>query len=370
MSSIHRSVIHRTGALVAASALAFTTMAAGPAGAVSSRTTVTHKATPSAQSAQWLAGQLRHGAIHNGQYGFDDYGLTTDVGLALDALGGHSAALKRVRGALETHVNDYTKYQSDVYAGPTAKLLAFARKTGGGGTSFGGVDLRHRLKTMIHGGRLSDRSSTGDYANVLGQSYAVESFGRSYASARVYNFLRVQQCQAGYFRLDFTTDKTATDQSCDGAPAKERKPDTDATAIAVLGLIGSHRQRKDLNVVVGHALDWLVKHQKADGSFGGGTTTEASNSNSTGLAAWALGRGGRCSAALKAATWVSKLQVTGSRSGTPLAGERGAVAYDAAALRAGEKDGITVKTRDQWRRATAQAAPGLRYLSASACRSS
>jgi hypothetical protein len=35
------------------------------------------------------------------------------------------------------------------------------------------------------------------------------------------------------------------------------------------------------------------------------------------------------------------------------------VAYDAAALARAKRTGITVKLRDQWRRATAQAAPGL-----------
>ena len=53
----------------------------------------------------------------------------------------------------------------------------------------------------------------------------------------------------------------------------------------------------------------------------------------------------------------------GPLAGTPLAGQRGAIAYDHAALKYAKSHGITGPNRDQWRRATAQAAPGLQYLS-------
>ena len=71
---------------------------------------------------------------------------------------------------------------------------------------------------------------------------------------------------------------------------------------------------------------------------------------------------------MKSARWVRKLQVRGDVSGTPLAGEKGALAYDRAAMKAAESDGITVETRDQWRRATSQAAPGLTFTSVKRCR--
>jgi hypothetical protein len=63
---------------------------------------------------------------------------------------------------------------------------------------------------------------------------------------------------------------------------------------------------------------------------------------------------------------VGRLQVQGHLRGTPLAGEQGGIAYDAAALRAAHKSGIGDTTRDQWRRATTQAAPGL--LALTSCR--
>ena len=83
---------------------------------------------------------------------------------------------------------------------------------------------------------------------------------------------------------------------------------------------------------VGKAVKWLKRAQEDNGSFGGGPTTEASNANSTGLAAWALASADWCPNAAKAARWIGKLTVTGNVSGTPLAGEKGAIAYDQAAL--------------------------------------
>ncbi len=123
-----------------------------------------------------------------------------------------------------------------------------------------------------------------------------------------------------------------------------------------------------MRAAVDNGTDWLVGAQKNNGSFGGGPSTEASNTNSTGLAAWALGDVGACRAAVKAAQWVRDLQVGGDVSGTPLAGEKGAIAYDRAAMQAAETEGITVETRDQWRRAGAQAAPGLVFTTMDRCR--
>jgi hypothetical protein len=113
---------------------------------------------------------------------------------------------------------------------------------------------------------------------------------------------------------------------------------------------------------IADAKSWLKRAQRANGSFGGGPSTETPNANSTGLAAWALGETGACRPARKAAQWVGRLQVPGDVTGTPLEGEEGAIAYDRAAYTAGETDGITVESRDQWRRTASQAAPGLRYV--------
>ena len=60
------------------------------------------------------------------------------------------------------------------------------------------------------------------------------------------------------------------------------------------------------------------------------------------------------------------LQVPPS-AGAPLDEEVGAIAYNRAAYTAGTSGGIDDTERDQWRRTTAQAAPGLRYLRVANC---
>ena len=120
---------------------------------------------------------------------------------------------------------------------------------------------------------------------------------------------------------------------------------------------------RKLTAALGAATRWLKSHQHANGSLGGSGPTAAANANSTGLAGWAFLTEGRCRAARDAAGWLSHRQVSGHLGGTPLAGDRGAVAYDNATLKAAKRDGIAKETRDKWRRATSQAAPALLALS-------
>src|SRR5205085_3969994 len=94
------------------------------------------------------------------------------------------------------------------------------------------------------------------------------------------------------------------------------------------------------------AAAWLASHQRTNGSFIGGTTTATPNANSTGLAGWALATVHDCAAAQRAAAWVAGLQVGRQTSGSKLAGQRGAIAYNRAGFRAGERDGITADTFD------------------------
>ena len=307
------------------------------------------------RAGDWLASQLTDGLIHNDVYDFDDYGLTADTGMALAAVGGHAGPVRQIKRALARHVDSWTTGvdfgSNDVYAGSVAKALVFAQTTGARPRHFGGVDLVKRLNGRISSksgiaGRLQDRTTGTDYANTLGQAYAAAGLtkARSAKAKPAVRFLLRQQCSAGFFRLYFA-DASAKNQTCDGAARKHRAPDTDATAIAVLNLQSIKRPSRAVKRSIADALTWLVRHQKRNGSFGGGPTTAASNTNSTGLAAWALARGEKCRAADNAADWVAGLQR-----------KNGAIAYDRAAFRAG----ISADTRDQWRRATAQAAPGLK----------
>jgi len=322
------------------------------------------------EGATWVGKELTNGLFHypdNGFGAYDEYGLSIDAALALKALGGHDARVESVRTAIAENVNKYITGEAfgdagSTYAGAVAKTMVLAQSTGGNPSSFGGVNLQSRLEGRVSStapiaGRLEDVSTYGDSANTLGQSFAANglSTAGSTKNADVTSFLLKQQCSTGYFRLKFTADKTAPNQSCvDGTDV----PDTDATAIAVLQL-ASQSGNGTVNTAIGKAKAWLVAQQESDGSWGGGASTEDPNANSTGLAAWALGDTPQSE---RAAEWLRENQVTGYNACDKLSSQRGAIAYNGSSFAAGRTNGITGDTSDQWRRASAQALPGLAYL--------
>jgi hypothetical protein len=198
---------------------------------------------------------------------------------------------------------------------------------------------------------------------VIGQAYAAQALslvGSAKASSAT-AFLLAQQCDKGYFRQYFTTDKTRADQSCQGAPRAERGASTDATALAVLSL--QDVKGAKAKAAVKRAVAWLEDTQLNNGAFTDtGKAKGAINSNSTGLAGWALGENGATDGAELAAAAVRAQQVVANPCARKLAKHVGAVAYDFDAFTpTGETKGITKKTSDQWRRASAQALPVLRW---------
>ncbi|WP_121252072.1 terpene cyclase/mutase family protein [Nocardioides ferulae] len=339
--------------------------------------------TADSRASGWLTRQLTGGVVHNDQYDFDDYGLTVDVAFALEALDRAPKKVRAAREAVAANIEAYTTggewAPDDVYAGSVAKAVVLAQRTGGDPRDFGGVDLVERLEQRVQArgplaGRISDKSES-DYANVIGQSFAAEALARAKSplADEAIDFLLLQQCGKGFFRLNFN-ELTTADQGCDDAPRSARTPDNDVTAIAVLGLDAlpkSHRS-KAVRSAIADGKRWLVRQQRKNGSFDGGPgddpTLVIPNANSTGLASWALGELGVCAPARKAARWVARLQVPGGVARTPLAGETGAIAFDRVGYDTAKTDGITVEARDQWRRASAQAAPALRWLARGACR--
>ena len=171
------------------------------------------------------------------------------------------------------------------------QTLSPARTTFGGRQPGRAARGAHRCAAPI-AGRIADVSTkdgvlTADYANTLGQAYAAHALTKAGSSeaADAVAFLLKQQCPNGGFRLAFTASKTAAGQSCTDNTTAE----TDATAIALQQLslipttVTDHR-REDRGADLAASTQ-----QKADGSWGGGPSTEASNANSTGLAArrWA-----------------------------------------------------------------------------------
>jgi len=353
----------RIAAYVASGALVLsgTILAASPAEAV------TYDPQPAAQAATWLENQLTDGVVHNNQYDFDDIGLTADVALALSAVPGHGATVTDIVDTIEPRAQAdwYTSTFEGVtttYAGSLAKALVLAQTAGSDPTSYGGVNLVTLLENHTAGGapiagRIEHENDAFGDANVIGQAYAARGLavaGSSEATAAT-NFLLKQQCPNGGFRLDFTASKTASDQSCTNNTSAQ----TDATAIAVLQL-ASQSGTSPVTDAIAKAKAWLTSQQRCDGSFGGGTSTEESNANSTGLVGWALGDS---PTSRQAAGWLRKHQATAADSGNSLASETGAIAYDNPGLAAGRSSGITDSSEDQWRRATAQAAPGIRWFS-------
>lgn len=345
-----RTTTRRIVALIAAPALSL--------GLASGLAPAQADPSPSGTSAAtWLAGELTNGLMHNPNFGgFDDYGLSIDAALAELSMD-NTAAATQISNAIATHVNDYITGDAfgdpgSKYAGPTAKALVLAQGAGANPSSFGGVDLINRLESLVAtSGRIGDVSTFGDFANTIGQSFAVEGLtnANSPKGGAATAYLLTQQCPAGFFRLDLG------DQQC----ADNADPDTDVTAFAVLAL-QSRRSQPAVETALTKAVAWLKTTQGADGSFGGGAVTASPNTNSSGLAAAALGASCEISAANKAATYVRTFQVPTGQTG-PLASEVGAIAYDTAGKTAGQANGITDATSDQWRRATAQATPGLSW---------
>jgi LPXTG-motif cell wall-anchored protein len=313
--------------------LAVLAVTASPAQAAPSTTD-----DPAAAAAGWLARQFKDGdhleTDFNGQ-SFPDAGLTLDavLGFAAAGVAGDTAdaamAWVGQPANLETYVGNGT---TDSFPGALAKLALTAQVEGIDPTAFGTgrVDLLARLRALLTpSGRFSDKSSFvpyQDFSNGFSQSYAVLTLARAGAvPPTAVTFLAGTACPGGGFRLNFGT-PTCT-------------PDPDATAVAVQALAAAGDE-----TAAAAGIRWLVGDQRADGSFGGGESSQGPNANSTGLAGQALREAGSTAAAGRAAGYLRTLQ-----SGcTTAATQRGAIAFDGS--------GFVAATAP---RATAQALLGL-----------
>ena len=311
-----------------------------------------------ADTADWLTGELDGGLLHfpdTGEGEYDDYGMSLDVLLALQAADRAPEARTAIIDAIADHINEYSSSPDDqngdsVYAGSTAKAVIAAHAAERDPQDFGGVDLVDRLEsTMGKNGKISDDSQFGDFANIIGQAYATEGLAEA-DSAQAENardFLLDQQCDSGAFTENFGDD-------CD-------EPNLDTTSMVVTALSHADAAGLDgLDDAVDNAAGWLAEQQAENGSFGGDTDLGA-NSNSSGVAAHALALAGDADAAGKAAEWIAKLQVSDDTGGE-LEDQVGAIAYNSEALKTATADGISDETLAQWRGATAQGLLGLTHL--------
>jgi hypothetical protein len=360
--------LRTAGALLAASTLAVTVLGQP---AIAAPAPAKTEDGPITLAGSWLKRELTGGLMVGD--GFTDYGLTIDAGLALDQAG-DKLGVTAINTALQPKINEYIAGDAfgdagSTYAGATAKAATFARVAGANPTSYGGVNLITRLEERVSAtapivGRLEDKSSFGDFANVIGQGYAVRALteARSKRAADATAFLLAQQCTSGFFRESFTKDKTATAQGCVEGQA-DSAASLDATALAVVNLVESGSHDKAVAAAVAKAGTWLATQQKASGAFSGAGV--GLNTNSTGLAGWALGLLKNREAATKAAVWVRKQQpIEKNKCRSALTKETGAIAYQPQAVKDARNDGITDEAADQWRRATAQAMAVLQWAPA------
>jgi hypothetical protein len=335
---------------VAVAALAPTTPASAISAAPPARQLGTHYALRAAHAAGWQGSQLSRGRIHNRQYDVDDWGLTVDTGLMLAADGSQPRRLARLEQAVRNHYRDYTGVRGERYAGAIAKTLVLARVLRDDPRDFGSVNVRRQLlRRMADSGRFRDKSQYGDNSNAIGQSYGVIGLARTGGVPQLaVRYLLRQRCRAGYFRL-----KEAGGTRC----GPRSTADVDATALALQALVAARQHGAQVRLrVIGRTADWLVTAQHRNGSFGGGASTAAPNTNSTGVAANALAAVGRHRARMRAAGWVADLQITRRKAGSgPARTDVGAIAYDRTALRQALTRGISTVTRDEFRRATPQA---------------
>ncbi|PRY39031.1 prenyltransferase/squalene oxidase repeat-containing protein [Umezawaea tangerina] len=323
------------------------------------------KSAQASEAASWLAGDLVDGALPG--FAGPDWGLTVDGLFALSATRADQDALSAVTKAVAAHVRSYNSYDDfgtpDVrIAGATAKLLVAAVATGSDPAKFGGYDLRRETLDLVaadgdNAGRVRDKGIPEDSSNTFAQSLAVVGLARTGGVPQnVVDFLLRQQCAAGGFRL--SPDQFGTPApTCDQATNPVLDPDSTGMAVQAL-LAADAAGATGAKAAAAKGAAWLAKTQRADGSFGGSGPTDPSNTNSTGLAGQALAAAGLTTDADEAAAYLAEHQLTADNAGEAAA-EVGAIAYNDDAFAEAVAGGIPEFSRDQWRRATAQAVLGL-----------
>ncbi|TGN66399.1 hypothetical protein EXE59_22410 [Nocardioides eburneiflavus] len=383
----HRIRPIRTAAVaLSTAALGVGVLAAPPASAEPSPALRAAKAaaatdsTPSTIAAEWISDELTNGLMM-GTSG-PDFGLTIDTGMAVSTVARQGATVTAINNALEPRIADYVgDGTKESYAGPLAKAAAFARTAKKNPTSYGGVNLITRLEERTANvpadpaaepqaaaiaGRIFDKSEFGNYANVVGQSYAVRalSLANSAEAGAARDFLLKQQCASGAFRLNFDKADVPSQACTDGVAGSEADPD--ATALAVINLVESGDKSAAVTTALAKAGAWLDARQRRSGAIRSAGQGAQINTNTTAVGGYAMGLLKNRDAALKAALWVRRNQpVDKYRCRTALTKDTGAVAFRPDRVTASKTSGIPADGRDEWRRATAQAILGLQFAPAS-----
>ncbi|MFD6067076.1 hypothetical protein [Amycolatopsis lurida] len=346
---------------------------------------------------RWLATKLKPDGTLENPFGGElpDHGLMLDVLFALYA-SGDGAKAEPIMKFLddEGHASDYFTWEKLIPApgfdkvvvgGSLAKTLVAAQVSGRDPRNVDGYDLVAETHAAIarngpDKGRIRDYSKdpeqTGQVnndANLFGQALGVIGLAAAGENDRIaIDRLLTQQCSEGYFRLVFgymPTKETGDHvtpgghkvSTCDeGKPLGLSPTDGDATGLALSALLAARKAgATGLDTPIAKTVSWLKANQTPGGGWGGGVSTEAPNTNSTGVIVQALADAGGAEAAVdKGVRYLKSAQVNAAAdSGTKLAGDLGAIAYDPASYESARASGISGV--DTWIRAGAQASLGL-----------
>ena len=363
--------LFRTAAVLAAGTMVLTM--AGPA-----------QAAPDDASARWLTRQLTDGLIHNDQFGdfeFDDYGLTADTAFALAAIGGQPGAVRDIRTALARHVDSWTTGvdfgSTDVFAGSTAKAVVLAQTTGADPRAFGGVNLVRAAEPT--GQRRPRRRWAGSRTRPPARTSRTPSARRSRRRAcrwpasgkadEAVRFLLKQQCSPGYFRLGFAAkDRAEPDAATAATAATTSAPDTDVTALAVLSLEAVPRKTAAVRAAIADAVG--LAQAQAEGERQPRRRYGDRGEQLQQHRVWPVGPSARPAPAARPSRRRDGCATCRSRVTSPGPRWRGRRAPSPTTGAGSPRPGRGHRSadRDQWRRATAQAAPALGNLTLSACR--
>lgn len=247
-------------------------------------TAVAQEPTPTEAAATWLVDQLVDGDHLAGEFG-PQYGPTADVALGLLTTGEQPTVLEDVLDYLTSpevvdayvHGGDFdgTTVDDPTYVGANAKLGFLVTRAGLDPRAVGGDDLVEGMLSLEDSetGAFEDRSDYGNFANVLGQSFAImfldeaEDVDPSTASVQ---YLIDAQCDDGGFPQDF------------GTPTCESS--IDATGLALQALVSVDAAAS----VRADAADYLMDQRDDEGAWG-----QPQNVNSTAYAGMGLRAEGR-----------------------------------------------------------------------------
>ncbi|TQK72212.1 hypothetical protein [Nocardioides sp. SLBN-35] len=290
-------------------------------------------------AATWLDSQVTGGLVGG------DVGATIDYALSLLATGTDTPArLTTLREGVDDGVAAWAN--SD---GRKAKAAYFFVAAGGDASNAGGLDLAQSTKNAV-----DDETGEIDGGSVYSQVWAVlalDALGSAEAS-KAASALTASQCAGGFWSFDCAF------------------PDVDYTAYSVIALRAVD-STPSTTASVSKAVAYLKTKQAADGGLGdSGDKSDPyytpDNSNTTGVAGWALGVAGETAAAAKSAAWIARHQVValpgcGARG---IDAEHGALAYSDASMKEAVDAGEIAPgpIAGQWQLASAQALAGLKYL--------